>query len=269
MSIARYPSAAFDNIAELYDEMFTRTLVGRIQRDAVWEIARRHFQAGDSILELNCGTGEDAFFLAASGMNVLACDISSGMIEVANRRKERSRVGPEVEFLVLATEDLRVLHDGPRFDGVFSNFSGLNCVGDLGAVAQNLARLIRPGGRAVLCLTNKYCLWEMAWYSLRGRFRKAFRRWTSDGISASVGNGTVTVHYPTLRHILKSFSQNFKPLEVRGVGIAVPPSYIEAWVRNKQWWLSLASSLDRRISRLPLLRGLGDHIVIALERTFP
>ncbi len=267
MNITRHESAAFDKIAEQYDEIFTRSLIGRAQRNAVWEIARRHFQPGDSILELNCGTGEDAFFLAASGMTVLAYDASPGMVEVANRRKQRGNVGPEVEFRVLPTEDLSALRDRGLFDGVFSNFSGLNCVSDLTKAAHDIARLIRPGGKAVLCLTNKYCLWEVAWYSSQGKLKKAFRRWTSKGINASVGDGTVTVRYPSLRQLVAEFSNNFRALEVSGVGVVVPPSYLEPWASSRKSWLAMAARLDRAISRLPLIRSLGDHIVIVLERT--
>ena len=61
-------AAAFDAIAEHYDDLFTNSLIGRAQRQAVWEIASRHLRPGGLVLELNCGTGEDALFLANSGM---------------------------------------------------------------------------------------------------------------------------------------------------------------------------------------------------------
>ena len=68
---------AFDALAERYDGMFTNSLIGRAQRDAVWSMAIRTFKCGDRILELNCGTGEDALFLAHHGITVLACDASA------------------------------------------------------------------------------------------------------------------------------------------------------------------------------------------------
>ena len=63
---------AFDTLAERYDDMFTNSLICRAQRDAVWSMAIRTFRRGDRILELNCGTGEDALFLAHHGITVLA-----------------------------------------------------------------------------------------------------------------------------------------------------------------------------------------------------
>lgn len=77
---------AFDSIAEQYDDIFTRSLIGRAQRDAVWDVLRRTFRTGERILELNCGTGEDALFLSRLGVSVVACDASKRMIAVAARR---------------------------------------------------------------------------------------------------------------------------------------------------------------------------------------
>ena len=78
---------AFDSLAERYDDIFTNSLIGRAQRHAVWTVATQTFQRGDHILELNCGTGEDALFLARLGMSVFACDASEKMIAVATRRR--------------------------------------------------------------------------------------------------------------------------------------------------------------------------------------
>ena len=58
-------AVAFDRVASSYDELFTHTAIGRAQRKQVWEKLLAAFPPGSRILELNCGTGEDARFLAA------------------------------------------------------------------------------------------------------------------------------------------------------------------------------------------------------------
>jgi len=80
---------AFDSLAENYDEVFTCSLIGRAQRDAVWGAARAAFTPGSRILEINCGTGEDALFLARQGVIVFACDASEQMIAVAKNGTRR------------------------------------------------------------------------------------------------------------------------------------------------------------------------------------
>ena len=44
-------------------------------RAAVWARCAARFRPGFRILEMNCGTGEDARWLASQGMQVLATDI--------------------------------------------------------------------------------------------------------------------------------------------------------------------------------------------------
>ena len=74
---------AFDRMAAGYDSLFTFSAIGMSQREVVWKRALAVFATGSHILELNCGTEQDALFLAKAGMSVTACDASLGMIEQA------------------------------------------------------------------------------------------------------------------------------------------------------------------------------------------
>ena len=78
-----YKGPAFDTIAEEYDRMFTHSILGKAQRSLVHEALRDSFREGQHVLDLNCGTGEDAILMAARGISVLACDVSKRMINVA------------------------------------------------------------------------------------------------------------------------------------------------------------------------------------------
>lgn len=265
MSVASHSSAAFDAIATHYDEMFTRSLIGQAQRRAVWDIARTYLSRAGSVLELNCGTGEDALFLADLGMEVLACDVSIAMIDVA-RKKAALCSDLTIDFRVLAIEDLESLTSDDDFDAVFSNFSGLNCVADLRTVTGQLAKLMRTGARAVLCFSNKYCFWEIAWYVLHGQFRRAFRRWSSGPVSARIGEHAIEVRYPTISQLTSTFSPYFSVVAIHGVGMVVPPSYLEAWVRRIPGVIRAYEKFDKFVSHMPFWRSIGDHCVLVLER---
>jgi SAM-dependent methyltransferase len=259
---------AFDTLAPRYDEVFTRSLVGRAQRDAVWDVLLDTFEPGSHLLELNCGTGEDALFLAQHDMSVVACDASEGMIRTAQQRMRREDPEAPIEFKLLATEYLWQLHSKELFDGAFSNFSGLNCVADLNQTAYVLSALLTRGAPVVICLSTRFCLWEMVWFSLRGQFRKAFRR-CSGFATAQMGSFTVKVHYPTLRAVRRSFSSFFHMRSCMGIGVAVPPSYMEPLVRRYPRFLGWLSRIDKFICRLPGFRTLGDHMLIHFERIDP
>jgi SAM-dependent methyltransferase len=256
---------AFDSIAPGYDDLFTRSMIGRAQRGAVWEVLFEVFEEGAQILELNCGTGEDALFLARHDMSVIACDGSEGMIQTARKRLEEEDPDAPIDFKLLPTEHLAQLRPGTLFDGALSNFSGLNCVSDLNRAAHDLASLVTSHAPVLICLSTRFCLVETLWFLLHGSFRKAFRR--TPGVAyAKVSGYMVKVNYPTLRQVKQSFSPWFRLRSCTGIGVTVPPSYLEPTMRKYPRLLGLLSAIDKHISRLPLLRIMGDHMLLHFER---
>ncbi len=258
-------ASAFDSIADIYDSLFTDSIVGRSQRAVVWEKAVSVFPSRSRILELNCGTGEDALFLARNGFTITACDASPRMIETARTRKEREAPEAQIEFAVLCSEDLDDLKSTELFDAVLSNFSGLNCVADLSIVAKDLAHRLHKGAPLLLCFSTRFCVWETLHYLSLAKFLKAFRR-CGGHTYARMGNHTIPVFYPTLASIRRSFGPQFRLRAVSGIGIVVPPSYMEAWARNNLSLFRLCEKLDRVLNRVPGIRILGDHMLVHLER---
>jgi ubiquinone/menaquinone biosynthesis C-methylase UbiE len=258
-------SLAFDSIAERYDEIFTETLVGRAQRNEVWDSLTQVFSPTDRVLELNCGTGEDALFLARRGTSVIACDASLAMIAVAQRRKSREASEAKIQFQVLRSEDIEEIAAEAPFDGAFSNFSGLNCVANIQAVALSLGKLVRPGGRVLICLSSRFCAWETLWFLSRMNVSKAFRRFTGRTI-ASMNGVSIPVWYPSIFSLQKAFSDWFHLRSFRAVGLFVPPSYVESFFRRHESFISLFENLDRALAGLPFLRCFGDHVLLDFER---
>jgi len=258
-------ATAFDGVAHAYDDVFTRSVIGRAQRNQVWQRLLAAFQPGDRILELNCGTGEDARFLAQRGRSVVACDASPVMIEVAEGRGKLEAGSAGIEYRRLANEELNALVGQERFDGAFSNFSGLNCVAELQPVARNLAELVKPGGRVLLCVWSRVCVTELAWFLLHGRVGKAFRR-LSGKATARVGGVTIAVSYPTVRTVQRVFAPWFR-LETRSaVGLFVPPSYVEEWASTHDKLIARLERLDRIFASLPMFRATGDHVLLEFVR---
>lgn len=243
------PAAVFDSVAARYDELWTSTAVGRAQRDLVWRDVDPLFFPGDSILDIGCGTGEDAAHFAARGITVHATDPSPAMILAA-----QARGGFTTE--VLRAEDLVTL--GGEYDGAISNFGALNCVEDLPAVVPGVAALLRPGGHVAICIIGRFCLWETLYYAARFQFRKAFRRLRG---SAPSGLG-ITVRYPSAREFRTLFVRGFELQRWTGIGLFVPPSYVELPAPV----VAFLSALDGILARLPLLRALADHRLFIFKR---
>jgi len=260
-------SAPFDAVAARYDETFTLSVIGRVQRAAVWRELAKTFRPGDHVLEIGCGTGVDACFLAERGVKVLACDPSPQMINVAARRVRQSGVQALVNPRVLRGEDISTLPPDELFDGAFSNFGALNCVGDLNRVARGLAGLLKPGAAAMLCWMGPCCMWEMIWYLVKGNRKQAFRRFKPEGISARIADGAfIDVNYPSVRFLARTFAPEFRVKSVQGIGVAVPPSYLEPWARRHPHLLNFCERADSWLGRCPGIRLLGDHVLVRLQR---
>jgi cyclopropane fatty-acyl-phospholipid synthase-like methyltransferase len=273
MSVAQQQihAAPFDALAARYDETFTSSKIGRAQRTSVWKELAKAFNPGDRTLEIGCGTGVDACFLARRGVRVIASDISSQMIDVTMRRVQEKGLQKLVTPLVLRAEDIATLSGSlsgkELFDGAFSNFGVLNCVGDLRQLALDLAALLKPGATALLCWMGPCCIWEMVWYLSHAQRAKGFRRLHQDGVSAKLAEGAfVRVRYPSVKHLARTFAPEFRLTAVKGIGIAVPPSYVEPWAERHPRLLKLCERADSVMGRVPGIRLLADHVLVRLQR---
>jgi ubiquinone/menaquinone biosynthesis C-methylase UbiE len=258
--------AYWDLIAENYDRNFPETVIGRVQRDAVWRELDRTFQPGMRILELNCGTGIDAVHLAELGVRVVACDLSPKMIDAARRRLSAAGLEERVDFRVLDTEKIETLVADAPFDGAFSNFSGLNCVQDISSVADSLALLLKPSAQILLCMVGRFSPWEMAWHLVHGKPVEAlhsFRRKPTAEVSA---RGAVLVHYPSVRDVRRMFAPKFRLRGWKGIGVAVPPSCLDPIGRMFPGVVGGLAKIDRYLSGAPIFRSLGDCVLLEFER---
>jgi SAM-dependent methyltransferase len=262
MSQAHAIASAFDDLAGSYDR-FTHGVIGRHFRAAVQQRLLARYQAGDRILEVNCGTGEDAIHLARRGMTVVATDLSEGMLAVARRNVHAAGIGvaDRVTLRQLAIEsvDARL----GLFDGQLSNFGGLNCVTSLRAVAPRLAACVRPGGFALWCVMGPLAPWEWIWFLAQGRPAAAFRRLRTDGVDWR----GVRVRYPSIRDTTRAASPWFVRRRVSAVGCLLPPTFAEHWARRHPLIITLLARAERRLDTLRLCAALSDHYLIELERT--
>ena len=258
--------AAFDGVAAVYDRDFTDTAIGRLQRDLVWELLDGWFRAGDRVLELGCGTGEDAVWMAERGIKVLATDASDSMLEQAEAKAGAAGVAERVRSQRL---DLAKIADearpaGAPFDGVLSNFGALNCLADRRPLARRLADWVRPGGRVVVVVMGRVCMWEILWFTLRMRPRKAFRRF-AQGRNAGVGGGhTVPVWYPGPGRLTKDFSPYFKAVHTRAIGALVPSPDLAPLFDKRPGLLARLARIERPLA--PALAWMADHYLVCLER---
>lgn len=96
------------------------------------------------VLDVGCGAGEAAVYLAMKGADVTALDISPGMLRATEALAEHHQVADRVKTVCSPAEKI------PLPDASFDLIYGRDVLHhvDLAAVSAQVGRLMVPGGRA-------------------------------------------------------------------------------------------------------------------------
>ncbi len=262
------PPSAFDRYAASYDAEFTDSRIGRLQRGQVWRWLQPHLKMGHSVLEVNCGTGVDAIRMARAGCKVTATDLSPAMIERAREKLSRQEEERQVHLREAGFLELANTFPEHKFNLVFSNFGGLNCIGpeDQRKVARQFAQMVDEKGCLFLVYISQGCFWERLYYYLKRNPREARRRTTTGPLPVNVKGQAVKVWYYRPSDIARYFAPHWKVARTRPVGLWVPPSYLEAAFRKWPKILNLLQKLDRWFATAGFLANYADHFAVVLRR---
>lgn len=250
-------ASSFDKAAPMYDMDFTYTRIGKIQRDRVWKYLKKLVKTKDisSVLELNCGTGEDAKFLADLGCSILATDVSEDMLNIASKKTEHKNV--TVSKLDLSNPNIDT---NGTFDLVFSNFGGLNCIDQSSLVQLNdwLYDKINPGAHLLFVLMPSMTIIDRWYKTAKGLGRQIKERKLFKKLDVSVKGQLVTTYYHNPEDIITAFNK-FTHVSSRSIGFI--PSYLE---RNQ--FLKLLLVLDKLLNWSNLDSIKADHYLIHLTK---
>ncbi len=265
-----YPASmtAFDSAACAYDAEFTNTPIGMLQRGRVRHFMNRSLQENSlSILEINCGTGEDAVWLAQKGHEIIATDASAKMIEEAEKKISGNNLASQVHTLQLSFSELAPNLSKKKFDLLFSNFGGLNCVSEneLKKLAADFSSLMKPGGKLMAVVMGRKCLWERFYFSVKGKFKEAFRRNSKEAVNVKLEGGEIATWYYTPVEFSKFFKPQFEVVQVKPVGLFIPPSYLNCFLADKKFLLNIFSALEK-IFPVSFLSTFADHYFIELRK---
>ncbi len=256
---------AFNSAASSYDAHFESFPATRRLRSLIQARLLSIFKTGDSVLELNCGTGTDALFLARHGIRVHATDGSPAMVEIVRAKAKDFAESSLVTTAVLPFDKLRTADLRP-FDGAFSNLGGLNCCHDLAFLAESLGKLIKPGGYLLVCLLGCLSPWEISSFILRGKLGDARRRLNATATTVHVQGVSVPIRYYSNEEIRRAFQPTFTIRYKQGLNIITPPPASVDADRRLGWILQPLQWIEDRICSLPPFNRLGDHVLIVLER---
>lgn len=135
-------ASMFDRVAARYDIVNDLLSLGQTKRWRRIVAETIAAKPGERVLDLAAGTGTSSVPLIAAGAEVISADFSLGMLQQGRRQY------PHVQFI--AADALRLPFADASFDVATISF-GLRNVSDLDQALAELRRVVRPGGRLVIC----------------------------------------------------------------------------------------------------------------------
>lgn len=254
--------AAFDGVALTYDRHILGNPMNVWLRDRSVDLMSNLFKPGETIVEVGCGTGTETLRLASMGIRVVATDISQRMIDVLMKKAKARGLENNVIPMHCRAHQLKegLARVGySRVDGAYSTYGAVNTEPRLGETMSSLHELIRPGGKLVLGVWNKFCLYEIIGYSMRMRPSMIVAR-LRNPVPVGKSRFCVTTNAFSVCDLSRQIHDWFGLEYVRGVCILLPPSNLTRYLpkgRLLQFFKELDVSLQ---SKSPWSR-LGDHFL--------
>ncbi|MBV9845095.1 MAG: ubiquinone/menaquinone biosynthesis methyltransferase, partial [Kutzneria sp.] len=134
----------FDDVAKGYDRTNSVMTLGFDRRWREWTRRVLGARRGERILDLAAGTAVSTVEFSRSGAWCVAADFSLGML----------RCGAHRQVPKVAADALRLPFAEGAFDAATVSFGLRNFQGTVAALRE-MARVVRPGGRLVVCELSK------------------------------------------------------------------------------------------------------------------
>ncbi len=268
-------AARFDQEAKQYDLRYGppsginpgNPLVTWLRQEHL-RILQELLPSGAAVLDIGCGTGEEALALAREGYSVLGIDISAAMVRQAQTKAMAYGLRRGLVFRTMPAGKLSELDERGPFQGAYASLGTLNTEPNLAGVAAALHDLLEPNAPFVATVMNRRCAFER-WHRLkRLRPRDVLPRppeWKEGRAGASDVSAPVRFYFPD--EFARAFAPSFRVERVMAFPLLMPPVHLHELYRTRQAHFQKLESRERKWREWPVLRELGDHFLMVLRHT--
>jgi SAM-dependent methyltransferase len=212
----------YNEIANNYDEILDKDAANALSRGKVSAVFTNIVE-GERVLDFGGGTGQDLRWLVKSSYEVLFCEPSLFMRNIAIERSRRQLPGANVRFLRDRECDFRSWPESfpetQKIDAVLANFAVINCIPDIRLLFAKFANLVRPGG-LIVALVLENSLKKRLKSNFKGTLKSLFWREPAT-ISIDYHGKRQVVYIHSMREIKRAIGDEFSFFyheQLRGFG---------------------------------------------------
>jgi len=262
----RRVESAFDAAAPIFASRNLNPIVAWTRRQNL-ALLEACFPPKSHLIELGCGTGEDAVALAADGHYIFGIDLSGQMVQAAARRVADAGMNDRVVVVRGKFTDLESLlaySPWKDFDGAYASFS-LFTEDELSPVVLALHKVLPPGGIFACTLGNRLPLAEAASYAIRLQPRHALQRLVQPRAHEVYGRWfRIREYFPA--ETKRAFSGYFRLRELVGLPVFLPPVYLKGFYERLGGAQALVQGIDRSLAPHFPWKYLGENTFYCFER---
>ena len=252
----------FSKIAEDYEKFNTQSILINYMRSVVRGHLSNRLSKKEEILEINCGSGLDALFLAKKGHKVVATDIAEGMLDKVKLKIKNHDLNEMLSFKKLSFQELNTFSKN-EFSCVFSNFGGLNCIDSLSLnqLIKDASNVLKPNGIITLVIMPKITFYE--WLRIFKGDKSAFRRLEKGGVIANVKGEKVKTYYHSAKSVKKMLKDNFTDIQIENIFTLGPSGSSYNFPEKHPTLFNSFIRLDKIFNNTPFFKGFGDYYIIS------
>lgn len=215
---AQYVHSVFESIADEYDKMNNVISFGSHVAWRNYTMKQMNIKQGHTALDVACGTCDWTIALAqAVGKEgrVVGLDFSQNMLDVGAYKVTKAGVGNVVNLV--NADAMKLPYEDNSFDFATIGFA-LRNVPDIQTVLNEMARVVKPGGKVVSLEVSKppFMPYRKLFYLYFYHVLPLIAKWTVNKYEQYAWLPQSLTHFPDSRELARMFQQaGLDPVQVK------------------------------------------------------